>query len=130
MISIRNAFRYCLFGAVLGIIVGTALFTPRPGVATSALLGRGLLLLFLGAIWIIIYYEIVRRRLKTDLASVTETSIDSVYYLGFLVTLTTLLSTVVSYGVFDLGAAKNATMSVVFIAVSFGLSLVATALAL
>jgi cytochrome c556 len=128
--SVRNAFWVWLGAAVLGIIVGTTLFTPRPGVAPSTLLLRGLMLLAFGAVPIVLYYINVRRHLKSDLTSVTESAIDSVYYLGFLVTLTTLLSTVISYGIFDLGAAKNATTSVVFIAVSFGLSLVATALAL
>jgi ABC-type transporter Mla subunit MlaD len=69
-------------------------------------------------------------KLGKDATAVTDSSIDLTYYLGFLITLVTLLMTVLSYGVFDLNRAKDPAASVVFIAISFGLSLAATAVAL
>jgi cytochrome c556 len=125
--SISTAFRLCLIAAVAGIVGGTLYFAGHSGSSPSI---QVVSFLVFGAVPIGVYYAMVRRKLRTQPTGVTDASIDLVYYLGFLITLTALLTTVISYGVFDLGRAKNPSGSVVFIAVSFGLSLAATAFAL
>lgn len=100
----------------------------RLGAGTPIL--RNFVFFLVGTIPIGIYYWIVRRRLIEDRAAVSESTVDSVYYLGFLITLATLLSTVITYGVLTLNGSKDVSSTVSFIAIGFALSLGATGLAL
>ncbi|HEY0381828.1 MAG TPA: hypothetical protein VGC72_06490 [Candidatus Elarobacter sp.] len=126
----RTAFRWCLGVAFLGIVASTAYSIHDTSAAATTQAIRVLIFLALGAGPILPYYLVVRERLRTSPASVAESSIDSVYYLGFLITLTTLLVSVILYGWNNAGGSKNPSINVVFIGVSFGLSLAATAGAL
>lgn len=124
---INIAFQSCLGIAVFGIIAGSLYFASHPGGSAAPQIVSFLLF---GVVPIGVYYAAVRLQLGKDVTAVTDSSIDLTYYLGFLITLITLLMTVLSYAVFDLNRAKDPATSVLFMAISFGLSLAATAAAL
>lgn len=128
MKSVRTAFTACLAVAVIVIAVSTAGLAAAPRAATALQYLRAAVFLVFGIGPIVAYYAVVRKELLSGAERVGESSIDAVYYLGFLITLTTLLFTVIVYGVF--GKTDNASVNVVFIGVSFALSLFATACAL
>ena len=129
MKSIRNAFRWCLILSVAGVFATVVFFSLGP-TTTSALIFRTLTFFVVGLPPIFVYYMIVSSQIKKHDTAGIESSIDSVYYLGFLITLTTLLASVISYAFVGFGGAKNAAATVIFIAMGFGLSLTATAFAL
>ena len=128
MKSVRTAFTVCLAVAVIVIAVSTAGLAAAPRAATALQYLRAAVFLVFGIGPIVAYYAVVRKELLSGADRVGESSIDAVYYLGFLITLTTLLFTVIVYGVF--GKTDNASVNVIFIGVSFALSLFATACAL
>src|ERR1700681_431716 len=135
VMSTNNWFRLCVALAILFIIAGNVVFATGGFFNAGNPLDRNILLrgffFFIAAAFpVLLFYLILKQQLGAGRGHVEDSSIDSVYYLGFLITLITLLATVISYGIFDLGDAKKAAISVIFIGVSFGLSLASTALAL
>jgi uncharacterized damage-inducible protein DinB len=128
-------FRLCLGLAILFIISGNLVFAAtgffKVGNPTSGtIVFLGFAFFIAAALPVGLFYFVLKARLGTGRGRLEDSSIDSVYYLGFLITLITLLATVISYGIFDLGDVKKASISVIFIGVSFALSLASTALAL
>lgn len=128
MRSVQRVFNLCLAFALIGIGLTVMLFSS--GATSSTVFQRILAFSVVGLLPIVVYYGFIRRELQSSAMSVTESNIDSVYYLGFLITLTTLLISVISYGIVGFGNGKNASDTVIFIATGFGLSLLATAVAL
>jgi predicted transcriptional regulator len=127
MKSVQTVFNWCLGFAVVGIGIVTVVSS---GTSNPTVIQRILAFFGVGLLPIVVYYMFLRRALHRPTQSVTESNIDSIYYLGFLITLTTLLASVISYGVTGFGNAQNASGTVIFIATGFGLSLLATAFAL
>lgn len=123
----RIAFPLCYTIAAVGIAASTWMLTSGASAAGSQAVRIVTFFLF-GVGPIVAYFLVVRQALTENRHAVPESSIDAVYYLGFLITLTTLLSTVISYGA--LGKTDASSVNVVFIGASFALSLVATAVAL
>jgi hypothetical protein len=119
-------FRVCLVSAAALI----ALFTLAFAFSGSGATFRGIANLLSGLVPIVLYYWVARGRMLRALKDVSATNIDSLYYLGFLITLFTLLSTAISYGVANAADPKAALNNATFISFSFGLSLIATAAAL
>ena len=94
----------------------------------------GMALFIAGLVPISLFYTSLYARLKGTEAIPTDGEIDSLYYLGFLITLMTLIVTVISTAVAALGRGDAAAFSdqstLISVSFAFGLSLAATALAL
>lgn len=127
-VSIAKTFNVCLGVALVGIIITVASFNTDSANLRS-LFGRGVIFAVFAVVPLYVYYLVVSLEIKKTGASVPESSVDSVYYLGFLITLTTLLVSVISYSIANYGA-KSGELTVRFIGMQFGLSLLATAVAL
>ena len=78
----------------------------------------------LGVLPIIAYFFSLRNKISESATNVTDHDIDSLYYLGFLVTLITLIFTV------GVSVVRGNEGHVKFVALGFSLSLIATAFAL
>jgi transcriptional regulator of heat shock response len=128
MKSVATVFNFCLLFAVIGIGLTATYFSS--GSTSPTVAQRILAFVVAGLFPIVFYYDFVRRALKRPATPVTESNIDSIYYLGFLITLITLVASVIAYGIVGFGNAKNPSETVTFIATGFGLSLFATGFAL
>ena len=101
MNRVRTAFTVCLVVAVVVIAVSTWGLAAAPRTATAFQVLRISIFLVFGIGPIAAYYTaVVRKALLTGEERVAESTVDAVYDLGFLITLTTLLFTVIAYGVF------------------------------
>ncbi|MBV8369611.1 MAG: hypothetical protein JO036_11890 [Candidatus Eremiobacteraeota bacterium] len=123
-----QVFAGCLVVAVAGIGFATLLYVSGKGGSAGLEVARAVLYFTFGLVPIAAYAVFIGRQLHTQSALVSDTAVDAVYYLGFLVTLATLLASVVSYAA--LGKSSTASANFAFIAISFGVSLFATGSAL
>lgn len=123
-----QVFAGCLVVAVAGIGFATLLYVSGKGGSAGLEVARAVLYFTFGLIPIAAYAVFIGRQLRTQSALVSDTAVDAVYYLGFLITLATLLASVVSYAALGKGGTASANFS--FIAISFGVSLFATGSAL
>ncbi|HEV3088468.1 MAG TPA: hypothetical protein VGX96_14730 [Candidatus Elarobacter sp.] len=121
------AFCWCFGVAFAGIFLTTFFYVMAKGTPAGNEGLRFVSFFVFGLVPIGAYAWFVHRELQTRSAFVSETAVDAVYYLGFLVTLTTLLASVVAYA---LVGKSNEGSNFTFIGISFGVSLSATGIAL
>ena len=128
MKSVQTVFNLCLAFALIGIALTVMLFSS--GSTGPTVFQRILAFSIVGLLPISLITDSSAANFKIRQCPSRKSNIDSIYYLGFLITLTTLLVSVISYGIVGFGNGKNASDTVIFIATGFGLSLLATAVAL
>jgi len=123
-------FFFILWGAILTIVIGIPI---HANVLASHSEMHGIsfvfsLILLIGSVSPVAGYSIgLYKRIQSSTSIVTENDIDAIYYLGFLITLFSLIVTVI---VFFVALDKLSGKTVVVVAISFALSLTATAVAL
>ena len=119
---------------LLSVVTALALFTNATHTVKSQV-EYGIALFAVGVLPIVLFCGALYSRLKSADPVPTEAEIDSVYYLGFLITLITLICTVVSIAVSSLSRTSGAAIlsdagTLAAVSFAFALSLSATALAL